>query len=65
MLYYYNQQGDIHLINPDKGKMEIVSYFRVPKGTKQHFSHPVIERGILYIRHGKALMAYPIKKEGL
>ncbi|MCX6287569.1 MAG: PQQ-binding-like beta-propeller repeat protein [Bacteroidetes bacterium] len=59
-LYYYNQKGDIHLINPDKGKMEIVSYFRVPKGTKEHFSHPVIEKGILYIRHGKALMAYKL-----
>ncbi len=63
MLYYYNQKGDINLINPDKEKMERVSFFRVPKGTKEHFSHPVIYRGILYIRHGKALMAYPLKHE--
>lgn len=62
LLYYYNDKGDFNLINPDKGKMEIVSYFRVPKGTKEHFSHPVIDRGILYIRHGKALMAYKISK---
>jgi len=42
--------------------MEIASFFRVPKGTKEHFSHPVIDHGILYIRHGKALMAYRIFK---
>ncbi len=60
MLYYYNQKGEIQLINPDKGKMDIVSFFRVPKGTKEHFSHPVIDRGNLYIRHGKAFMAFTI-----
>ncbi|MCX6285226.1 MAG: PQQ-like beta-propeller repeat protein [Bacteroidetes bacterium] len=62
-LYYYNQKGVINLIKPGKGKMEIVSFFRVPKGTKEHFSHPVINKGILYIRHGKALMAFNIIKE--
>jgi len=59
-VYYYNQKGEIQLINPDKGKMDIVSFFRVPKGTKEHFSHPVIDRGNLYIRHGKALMVFRI-----
>jgi len=62
MLYYYNQKGDMNLINPGKGKMEIASFFRIPKGTKEHFSHPVIDHGILYIRHGKALMAFRISK---
>ncbi|MEI7492142.1 MAG: PQQ-binding-like beta-propeller repeat protein [Bacteroidota bacterium] len=62
-LYYYNQKGIINLIKPDKGKMEIVSYFRIPKGTKEHFSHPVIDNGVLYIRHGKALMAYQVMKK--
>jgi len=62
MLYYYNQKGDIQLINPDKGKMNIVSYFRIQKGSKEHFSHPVIERGKLYVRHGKALMDFNIAK---
>jgi len=61
-LYYYNQKGEVRLINPDKGKMEVVSFFKVPKGTQEHFSHPVINRGILYIRHGKALMAFNIIK---
>jgi hypothetical protein len=29
-------------------------------GTKEHFSHPVIGKGVLYLRHGKALMAWKI-----
>ncbi len=62
-LYYYNQKGNIYLINPGKGKMEIASFYRVPKGTREHFSHPVIFRGMLYIRHGKALMAFNILRK--
>ena len=62
-LYYYNQKGSMYLINPDKGKLEITSFYRVPKGTKEHFSHPVIYKGMLYIRHGKALMAFKINSD--
>ena len=53
----------MYLINPDKGKLEITSFYRVPKGTKEHFSHPVIYKGMLYIRHGKALMAFKINSD--
>jgi len=63
MLYYYNQKGELMLLSCDQGKMQLVSTFRVKKGTLQHFSHPVINKGILYQRHGKALLAYDIKKK--
>ena len=63
LLYYYNQKGTINLINPEKDKLEIAGFFRIPKGTREHFSHPVIWKGMLYIRHGKALMAYKILSE--
>jgi hypothetical protein len=43
--------------------MEIVSKFKVKMGTKEHFAHPVIKNGVLYIRHGKALMAFDIKEK--
>jgi hypothetical protein len=33
----------------------------VTKGTKEHFSHPMIHDGVLYIRHGESLLAYAIK----
>jgi hypothetical protein len=42
--------------------MEVVSKFKCDKGTKEHFAHPVIHNGVLYIRQGKALLAYDIKQ---
>jgi len=42
-------------------KFEIISSFKVPMGTGEHWAHPVILDGILYIRHGDTLMAYDIK----
>lgn len=61
LLYYYNQKGETYLINPNKGKMETISNFKVTKGSREHFAHPVINKGVLYIRHGKSLIAYVIK----
>jgi outer membrane protein assembly factor BamB len=60
MLYYYNQRGEMCLVNPAPAKMDLVSKFKITAGTKEHFSHPVTSDGVLYIRHGKALMAYDI-----
>ncbi len=62
MLYYYSQKGDMILLSYDNhGNFEKVSSFRIRKGTSQHFSHPVINDGILYQRHGKVLMAFDIR----
>jgi outer membrane protein assembly factor BamB len=63
MLYYYTQKGDLMLLGYKEGKMEKVSSFRIIKGTLQHFSHPVIHNGVLYQRHGKALLAFDIRKK--
>lgn len=60
MLYYYHQRGEMNLIHPAQKGLELVSKFKVTQGTKEHFSHPVINRGVLYLRHGKALMAWKI-----
>ena len=62
LLYYYNQRGQVNLVKPTDGKMELLSSFKITKGTKEHFAHPVINKGILYIRHGKAFMAFDIKQ---
>jgi outer membrane protein assembly factor BamB len=61
MLYCYNERGQVGLVNVTPEKMELVSKFKVKKGTKEHFAQPVINDGVLYIRHGNALMAYNIK----
>jgi len=60
MLYYYNQRGEMYLISYEKGKPEMVSSFKITKGTGHHFSHPVIHQGVLFQRRGEALMAYDI-----
>lgn len=62
MLYVFTEKGEVNLINPKPEGMQLVSTFKVTKGTKEFFTHPVIHNGVLYIRHGEALLAYSIKK---
>lgn len=62
MLYYYNFRGEVLLIKPDGPNMEIISKFRITKGQKEHFAHPVIHNGLLIIRHGDVLQAYQITR---
>lgn len=62
MLYYYNQRGEMNLISYDDGKLKEISTFKITKGTRHHFSHPVIHHGVLYQRRGESLMAYDIKE---
>jgi len=61
LLYYYNLNGLVHLVQINNGKMREVSKFAIVKGSKEHFAHPVIDQGVLYIRHGEFLGAYRIK----
>lgn len=65
MLYYYNQRGQMYLISYGEGKMKEQSSFKITKGTRHHFSHPVIHRGVLYQRRGDAMMAYDIRDTNL
>jgi len=62
MLYCYNDKGQIGLVNPFEDKMKLISTFKINKGTKEHFSHPAIKDGLLYIRHGQSLMVFNIRK---
>jgi outer membrane protein assembly factor BamB len=61
MLYSYSEKGEMFLVKPNPEQLEIVSSFKITLGTDQHWAHPVIHQGILYVRHGDALMAYKIK----
>ncbi|MEA1876846.1 MAG: PQQ-binding-like beta-propeller repeat protein [Bacteroidota bacterium] len=62
MLYYYNYRGEVMLITQDPLNMEVVSKFRMKKGAKEHFAHPVINDGKLYVRHGDFIQAFDIKE---
>ena len=61
MLYVYGENGTMNLIKPNPEKFELVSSFPITLGTDQHWAHPVIHEGVMYIRHGDALMAYKVK----
>lgn len=58
---YAERDGEVALASASPEHFEIISKFEVPMGTKEHWARPVIDDGVLYIRHGDALMAYKIK----
>lgn len=59
-LYGYDEKGRVGLIDPDPKNFKVVSWFQIEKGSGQHWNHPVIHKGKLYIRHGNAMMCYDI-----
>ena len=62
MLYIYGERGMLGLVDPDPQNPSLVSTFKVTKGTNQHWAHPVVTDGRLYIRHGDALMAFNLEE---
>ncbi len=58
---YAERDGEIALASADTAGFRFISRFSVPMGTNEHWAHPVINNGVLYIRHGNAIMAYEIK----
>jgi len=62
MLYCYEEkEGNLALVVATPKEFKIVSSFKVPMGSGQHWAHPAISDGRLHIRHGDALMVYNIK----
>jgi len=61
MMYCYTDKGEMALVRPIPEKFDVVSQFPVTLGTEQHWAHPVIYQGVLYVRHGDSLMAYKIR----
>ena len=61
MFYCYSEKGEMALVSATPSSFDVISKFQVPLGTDQHWSHPVIYQGRLYLRHGNALMVYRLK----
>jgi outer membrane protein assembly factor BamB len=61
MLYCYSDRGEMALAKATPEKFDLVSRFNITLGTSQHWAHPMIHQGVLYVRHGNTLMAYKIK----
>lgn len=61
MLYAYGQNGRLGLVRIKPEGYEFVSSFKISKGSGEHWAHPALSDGRLYIRHGNALMCYDIR----
>ncbi len=61
MLYVYGVDGTMRLVKPGREAFTEVGRFAISGGTAEHWAHPTIANGRLYVRHGDALMAYDIK----
>jgi outer membrane protein assembly factor BamB len=55
------KNGNIGLVNPSSDKLDVISSFRVTKGTGPYWTHPVIDKGRLFVRHGDYLGVYSLK----
>ena len=62
MLYIYEgpKSGVVSLVKAVPAGFERTGKFAVTEGTNNHWAHPTIANGRLYIRHGDALIAYNI-----
>lgn len=62
MLYCYEEKsGHLALVKPNPEKFEIISSFKIEKGTGPHWAHPAIFDGKLFVRHGEYLAVYNLK----
>jgi outer membrane protein assembly factor BamB len=61
LFYCYSQEGEMALVDANPSAFLLISRYKIPLGSDQHWAHPVIHQGRLYIRHGNALMVYKIK----
>lgn len=60
MLFCYSEKGELALVESNPEKFTIKGITKVTLGTEQHWAHPVIRNGVLYIRHGDTLIAYKV-----
>ena len=62
LLYILEEKnGNIALVRPNSEKLDIISSFRVTKGDGPYWSHPVIDKGRLFVRHGDYMAVYSLK----
>ncbi|MBO7584425.1 MAG: PQQ-binding-like beta-propeller repeat protein [Bacteroidales bacterium] len=62
LLYCYDERrGTIGIVVPDGKQFKTISEVRVNKGSGPFWAHLSIYDGVMYARHGEALIAYKIK----
>lgn len=58
----YSERGELFLAEADPSGLNVISKTKITLGSEQHWAHPVISDGILYVRHGAVLIAYQISE---
>lgn len=61
MLYCFGENGTVALVKPSPDGFNLISSFKVPKGSGMMWAHPVICGGRMYVRHGDVLLVYDVK----
>jgi len=62
-LFSIKNKGHVGIAKATPEGFNIISEFQITLGDGPHWAHPVINDGVLYIRHGTALMAFDIKQK--
>lgn len=61
MLYIYTQDGTMILVQPSPDGYKPAGQFTISAGTNEHWAHPTIANGRLYVRHGDTLLVYDVR----
>ena len=56
----YSEKGELFMAEANPSGLKIISKTKITLGSDQHWAHPVINNGVMYIRHGNAMIAYKI-----
>lgn len=57
------KKGIVSLVKPSPAGLEKVGSFTLTEGTGQHWAHPTISNGRMYLRHGDTLVCYDISQK--
>jgi len=61
LLIGYSQRGELFIAPATPAEFKITGMTKITLGSDQHWAHPVLDNGILYVRHGNSLMAFKVK----
>jgi outer membrane protein assembly factor BamB len=58
----YSEKGELFMADANPSAFKVISKTKVTLGSEQHWAHPVINKGVLYVRHGNVLIADKISE---
>ncbi len=58
----YSEKGELFMADANPSGFKVIGKTKVSLGSEQHWAHPVINKGVLYVRHGNVLITYKISE---